>query len=158
MGGRGARNAPFGMLMSPSNFIVIFRFASIFSLISHSFSLQIFAVLLQCKTCLFHFQAKRNFRFDFTFRFGTVPSLCVWHLVDRSNKPRGGWWFHLERSHFARFFAGFVLTSQFCVISFRFAPFRFARVTFSWNTEFREIGSVEDKKSSSNIVVCTRDI
>jgi hypothetical protein len=50
-----------------------FRFATIFSLIYRSFSLQILAVSLRCEASemipFFSFQAKRNFRLNFNFRF-----------------------------------------------------------------------------------------
>jgi hypothetical protein len=52
---------------------VSLRFFRSISFISHSFSLQIFAVSLRCESSeimpFFRFQVKQNFRFNFNFRF-----------------------------------------------------------------------------------------
>ncbi len=77
-GREGGAQRPVWHVNEPSNFMVIFRFASIFSLISHSFSLQIFAVLLQCKTYLFSLPSETKFSLQLYFSLRNRSlSMCV---------------------------------------------------------------------------------
>ncbi len=86
-------------------------------------------------------------------RRGVISSFKTWFLPafatrrgrGRGSAPRDKFSSQLSvfmLSHFSRFFAGFVKTAQFRVISFNFILFCRAKVTHLWNTEFREMGNL----------------